>query len=94
MIIVPIVFTAACLARAVIPPPRLRSKWVFFSAVLQMAERGEGWAWSWTLCWAKSLRIPAMGRAPHASPRRGLCTRCVSPFGADFQEHSRKKVMW
>jgi hypothetical protein len=27
------------LARAVVPPPRLRAKWVFFSAVLHPAKR-------------------------------------------------------
>jgi hypothetical protein len=31
------------LARAVVPPPRLQSKWVFFSAVLRSAERNHGW---------------------------------------------------
>lgn len=32
------------LARAVIPPPRLRAKWVFFSALLHLAEDGKDWA--------------------------------------------------
>lgn len=33
-------------------------------------------------------------RAPNAPPQAGLFARRESPFGADFQERSRKKVMW
>jgi hypothetical protein len=32
------------LARAVVPTPRLRAKWVVFSALLQVLRRGAGWA--------------------------------------------------
>lgn len=34
------------LARAVVPPPRLRAKCVVFSALLQVLRRGPGWACS------------------------------------------------
>jgi hypothetical protein len=46
MIIVRIFIISVCSARAVIPPPRLRAKWVFFSAILRKAELSQGGALS------------------------------------------------
>ncbi|CAI8909469.1 hypothetical protein EMIT0P265_40349 [Pseudomonas zeae] len=42
----------------------------------------------------KSLRIPAKARAPDAFSRGSLFVRHEAPSGTDFQERSRKKVMW
>ena len=46
-------------ARAVVPPPRLRAKWVFFSAHLRTTLGGAGWALGWHCREVKSLRNPA-----------------------------------
>lgn len=34
-------------ARAVAPPPRLRAKWIVFSAPLRTTPGGSGWALAW-----------------------------------------------
>ncbi len=47
------------LARAVVPPPRLRAKWVVFSAALQTAQRGTGRGAARRYGVVKSLRNPA-----------------------------------
>ena len=47
------------LARAVIPPPRLRAKWVVFSAPLRATHGGLGWALAWRCREVESLRNPA-----------------------------------
>ena len=47
------------LARAVVPPPRLRAKWVVFSAPLQTAQRGTGRGAARCYGVVKSLRNPA-----------------------------------
>ena len=47
------------LARAVVPPPRLRAKWVVFSAPLRTTPGGSGWALAWRCKVVESLRKPA-----------------------------------
>lgn len=47
------------LARAVVPPPRLRAKWVVFSARLRTNLGGAGWALGWSLERGENLRNPA-----------------------------------
>ena len=46
-------------ARAVVPPPRLRAKWVVFSAPLRTTPGGSGWALAWRCGEVGSLRNPA-----------------------------------
>jgi hypothetical protein len=46
-------------ARAVVPPPRLRAKWVVFSAPLRTTLGGSGWASGWRCGEVQSLRNPA-----------------------------------
>lgn len=50
---------ASHLARAVVPPPRLRPKWVIFSADLRAAYDGAGRAFAWRFRGGKNLRNPA-----------------------------------
>lgn len=47
------------LARAVVPPPRLRAKWVVFSAHLRTTLDGVGWGLLGVLEGAENLRNPA-----------------------------------
>jgi hypothetical protein len=47
------------LERAVVPPPRLRAKWVNFSADLRNTLGGSGWALAWRLGGGRNLRNPA-----------------------------------
>ncbi len=47
------------LARAVVPPPRLRAKWVDFSAHLRITLDGAGWALAWRFRGSRNLRNPA-----------------------------------
>lgn len=46
-------------ARAVVPPPRLRAKWVVISAPLRTTPGGSGWALAWRCGEVESLRNPA-----------------------------------
>lgn len=46
------------LARAVVPPPRLRAKWVVFSAHLRTTIDGVGWALAWRYRGGRNLRNP------------------------------------
>lgn len=46
-------------ARAVVPPPRLRAKWVVFSAHLRTTLDGVGWALAWRFRGGRNLRNPA-----------------------------------
>jgi len=46
-------------ARAVVPPPRLRAKWMVFSAALRTAQRGTDWGAARGGRVVKSLRNPA-----------------------------------
>jgi len=48
-------------ARAVVPPPRLRAKWVVFSAHLRTTPSGSGWALAWCSRGGRNLRDPAGG---------------------------------
>ena len=47
------------LARAVVPPPRLRAKWVVFSAHLRTTLGSAGWALAWRFRKGRNLRNPA-----------------------------------
>lgn len=50
---------ASNLARAVVPPPRLRAKWVIFSAPLRTALGGSGRTHAWRFGGGRNLRNPA-----------------------------------
>ncbi|OZY42767.1 hypothetical protein CJF43_07020 [Pseudomonas fragi] len=47
------------LARAVVPAPRLRAKLIFFSAVLRLADSGQGCGQGREFWNTRTLRIPA-----------------------------------
>lgn len=47
------------LARTVVPPPRLRAKQVFFSAVLRLVDSGQGRGLGGEFWKTRALRIPA-----------------------------------
>lgn len=47
------------LARAVVPPPRLRAKWVDYPAHLRTTLGGSGWALALRLGGGRNLRNPA-----------------------------------
>lgn len=70
------------LARAVVPPPRLRAKWVAFSAPLRTTLGGSGWALAWRCGEVESLRNPA--------PRGDFSERsggfAVEVEGGDFKK--------
>jgi hypothetical protein len=72
------------LARAVVPPPRLRAKCVVFSAYLPPAQTGSGWGLCTRMWGGKSLQIPA---------RVGQMQRVVrtKPCG-DFERRLGKRV--
>lgn len=71
-------------ARAVVPPPRLRAKWVVFSAALRTAQRGPGRGSAWRCGWGKSLRNPA---------RVVVLGDAAGSGWVRFQERHRKKVI-
>jgi len=83
------------LAGAVIPPPRLRAKWVFFSALLHLAEDGKDWAAGEGIVGRKKPANPCGG----AGKKREIATvglGCSVPIdqaSMDFLEGCRKKVM-
>lgn len=63
------------LARAVVPPPRLRAKWVAFSALLQPIQNSAGLGALVRPCGGKSLRNPAKVGMFSASADRGIACR-------------------
>lgn len=71
-------------ARAVVPPPRLRAKWVVFSAHLRTIRSGPGWGSARRCEEVKSLRNPA---------RVGVLGDGVDAGWMLFQERHRKKVI-
>ena len=72
------------LARAVGPPPRLRAKWIVFSAPLRSTLGGSGWAFGWRFGRGGNLRNPA---------RVGELLKWVGDACRDFQERCRKRVI-
>lgn len=63
------------LARAVVPPPRLRAKWVAFSASLQPTQNSAGLGALARSCCGKSLRNPAKVGTFSVSADRGRACR-------------------
>lgn len=69
-------------ARAVVPPPRLRTKWVTFSALLQLPRDGPGWALGRRFGGVRTLRNPATGG--YFFERTGSFAMAVG--GGDFKK--------
>ena len=68
------------LSRAVVPPPRLRAKWVVFSAPLRTTPGGSGWALGWRFGGSGTLRIPArvdVLRNAYKHARTAEISRCL-----------------
>ena len=67
-------------ARAVVPPPRLRAKWVVFSALLRPPRGGPGWALAWRFVGGRNLRNPAkvdVFRNAYKHARTAEISRCL-----------------
>lgn len=68
------------LARAVVPPPRLRAKWVVFSAALRTTLGGSGWALARRFGGGSNLRNPArvdVLRNAYKHARAAEISRCL-----------------
>lgn len=77
-------------ARAVVPPPRLRAKWVVFSAPLRTTPGGSGWALTRRCGKVESLRNPA----PRGVFLRKVWTRCCAGRGGDFKKSNFSNHVW
>ena len=71
-------------ARAVVPPPRLRAKWVVFSAHLRTTLAGAGWMLARRFERRKNLRIPARADVTRNAYKHA--------WTAEFSRYLGKKV--